>query len=303
MTLNEKIELAVWMCQHNNFLALTGSLMIYMKYGNILGREPHDIDFIVDVEEYLEDYSLILPPFITKTEDDYSNSTGYDVLKRFWIGDTKIEFIEANHFRYHEDYVGRDKYGKSNGIHKDFLEEFNASRSHNYNIKYALLSDLIDAKKQYFEEDENKEYLDKTYKDLQILEPILDLKDNYTREYRGLGKYQDKLGITNLETDYYQIIKGYITECWYSKTFEEDKSRKYIENKINDKFVKNNPENKEWFNFIQTINHYTKNNIFDKITNNDTCYNNYLSYKMKNILETLIYEHKIPEEIKSYISV
>ena len=303
MTLNEKIELAVWMCRHNNFLALTGSLMVYMKYGNILGREPHDIDFIVNMEEYEEEFNMILPPFIDKTEDSYSNFSGYDVLKRFWIGDTKIEFIESNHFRYTEDYIGSDKFGKSKGLHKDLVEAFNASRSHNYNIKYALLSDLIDAKKQYFEVDENKEYLDKTYKDLQILEPILDQKDIYSKEYKGLGRYQDKLQITNLETDYYQIIKGYITECWYGKTFEEDKARKYLENKIYEKFVKDNPENKEWFNFIQTISHQTKENIFDKITQRDTCYGGYLSYKMINILEELLYEHKIPEAIYKQIKV
>ena len=246
------------MCQHNDFLALTGSLMVYLKYGNILGREPHDIDFIVDMQEYEEDYSLILPPFIDKTEDGYSEYSGYDVLKRFWIGDTKIEFIESHDFRYTEDYINRDRYGKSVGIHKDFLEEFNACKSGQYNMKYALLSDLIDAKKHYFEDDTNTEYLDKTYNDLQILEPLLDNIDQYTRSYRGLRKYTEDYKVTVFESDYYQMIKRYIIH-WTDKDIKNDTARKYIENKIYETYVKDNPENKEWFNFIQTINHDTRN--------------------------------------------
>lgn len=301
MTINEKIELAVWMCTHNSFLALTGSMMVYLKYGNILGREPNDIDFIVNMEEYEEEYELILPPFIDKSEEDYSQFSGYSVLKRFWIKGTKIEFIESDHFRYAEDYISPSRFGKSVDKKKEFEIEYNSVRNHNFNIKYALLSDLIDAKKLYFEKDDNKEYLDKTYKDLQILEPLLDEIDQYTREYRGLRKYTEDYKVTNLYSDYYQIIKGYITEFWYGKT--DDRTRKYLENKIYNTLVKDNPDKQEWFDFMQKIDHHTKSNVFDKITNDNTYYGNYLSYKMIKLLESLIYGHTIPEEIKKQITI
>ena len=65
------------------------------------------------MSEYEEDNTLILPPFIDKSEETYSEFSGYEVLKRFWIKDTKIEFIQTDHFRYTEDYINSKRFGKS----------------------------------------------------------------------------------------------------------------------------------------------------------------------------------------------
>ena len=64
MTLERKLELAMWLCEHNYNISLTGSMMLYIRWiqqnGNTLdnfylGREPQDLDFIVNVEEEYED--------------------------------------------------------------------------------------------------------------------------------------------------------------------------------------------------------------------------------------------------------
>ena len=148
LTLEEKIELALWLSSHNSNIALTGSLMLYLRQQPrkiedfVLKREPQDIDFIVNASDDEDKYNLVLPPFIDKIETQFSDYDGYEVLARFWYRGTKVEFIESPHFRYDEDFVDGSWYGRKN----TFVQDFAFFHNHHYNIRLSLICDLIVAK-------------------------------------------------------------------------------------------------------------------------------------------------------------
>ena len=93
MNLEKKIELAIWLCEYNPNIAITGSMMLYLiwiqkKDHNLenfyLGREPQDLDFIVNVEDDFDYDSILTQPFIKDEERVESEITGYPILKRFY---------------------------------------------------------------------------------------------------------------------------------------------------------------------------------------------------------------------------
>lgn len=286
MNLKEKIEFAIWMCQHNHNIALTGSLMLYLRYFDkdkdfFLGREPEDIDFIVDTNDE-DEYDFILPPFIEKVETKMSDYDGYEVLARFWYKGTKIEFIETPRFRYDEEYFSSNwyrEYKDNTERIKDFCNDFYVFHTCHKNIRLALVSDLVEAKEKYIQEDKNEEYIEKTKEDLNKIYPLL--KENYKDEY-----------IT--------ILKFYLKKGWYYKKLTEDDARKLLEKIIWDKEVANCKEHEKWYDYIKKITHDWQDKYIEFEKLKDKWYNGerfHVDYKEEKILNKLIYGYEIPFEI------
>ena len=143
MTYEQKKELAEWMVRANDeHMLITGSVML-KEAGIDLGREPQDIDLITDIEEV---DGMIFPPFF-EVEEVEKNDDGYVVLARgYWQG-VKIEVIyEPNFDEIMESGDCVDGYG------------------------YATVKSALDAKKLYVEEDKNTDYIEKTKRDIEIIE-------------------------------------------------------------------------------------------------------------------------------------
>lgn len=285
MTLEKKIELAIWLCEHNPNVALTGSLMLYLRWkldpnnkgkDFYLDREPQDLDFIVYIDEDdYDEYGFCLPPFIEKVEEKYSTLTGYDVLARFWIDGVKVEFIETPYFRYDEEFIGTSWFRPGEGS-KGFMNDFRLFHAHHKNIRLAFISDLINAKETYVKEDKNLDYISKTKKDLIILKDYLN------------GIYKD---------DYFKILKTYINKSLYLKHNYEDKSRKMLEKIIYDYEVNNDTSKENWYKYISNLDHNWHNqyNHLESLKGNITCYST--TRNEEKLLEEIVYEYKIPFEV------
>lgn len=140
----QKLELAEWIAYENSG-AVTGSIMLRER-GIELGREPNDIDIIVDD---MSPDDIVLPPLCTKKEIE-QNDDGYDVLARCYFLGLKIEFItDAEELR------------KSSNI------------GFKLNCKFASIDGLLKAKKMYIENDIEKLYIEKTKRDIEIIESHL----------------------------------------------------------------------------------------------------------------------------------
>ena len=298
MTLERKLELAMWLCEHNYNISLTGSMMLYLRWiqekdHNIenfyLGREPQDLDFIVNVEEEYEDGDFVLPPFITNEEMVDSNFTGYPVLKRFYCEDVKVEFIEAPHYRFTEERIPH-KFDESKFSVKSFLRDFQMHRSGQKDIRLALITDLVAAKKQYVEDDDNASYIDKTVKDLESLNPIIE------------ECYLD---------DYKVILESYLKHNWYYAKRENDAGRDLSEKLIETNLTNNsNPKWMEylknsstdylhWLEYIKKIDHnyvYYFRTWYRK--EKDSFYDSRgYTYELRKVIEKLLYEFEIPFEL------
>lgn len=157
LTYEQKKELAEWIANSNKG-AVTGSIMLRER-GCELGREPNDIDIIVSESLGVDDIEL--PPLVYDKEEK-QNEDGYTVLARCYYFGTKIEFIA-------DDYS---------------LERASKISS---NAMYCTIEDLLDAKKEFIEKDENAEYIEKSKRDIKIIEeyqkqfPIV----RYRVEYNG----------------------------------------------------------------------------------------------------------------------
>lgn len=140
LTYEQKKELAEWIADRN-FGAVTGSIMLRER-GVELGREPNDIDIVV--EECIDPDDIDLPPLVydkqTKVGED-----GYTVLARCWFFGTKIEFISDDIALKH-------------------------STSEGLKTKYCAVEDLLKAKKNYIELDDHAEYVEKSKQDIRIIE-------------------------------------------------------------------------------------------------------------------------------------
>lgn len=278
LTLEEKIELAIWLCEHNSNLALTGSLMLYLRQRPkkiedfILKREPQDIDFIINASDEDAKNELILPPFIEKYETQFSDYDGYEVLARFWYRGTKVEFIESPHFRYDKDFVGSSWYGNK----KSLAQDFSSFHNHHYNIRLALISDLIVAKKSYIEVDKNEDYLNKTKKDLELLNNF------YQKSYKD---------------EYVTIIKSYLDHSWYYSKKTTDLGRKFIEQLIWKYEVSNYESREEWYKYIINIDHNWHEAYIEYRRKRDPYYSKYgygIDYEEQKMIDKMIYSYNIP---------
>lgn len=139
LTYEQKKELAEWIAEKNDG-AVTGSIMLRER-GCELGREPKDIDIVVS-ESLLSD-DIELPPFICNKEEE--NKEGYSVLARCWLFDTKIEFIADDYALKRASKVG-------------------------FSVKYCMVDDLLEAKKEYVRQDSNADYIEKSKHDIEIIE-------------------------------------------------------------------------------------------------------------------------------------
>lgn len=285
LSLEKKIELATWLCENNHSIALTGSMMLYLRWikkpGNslenfYLGREPQDLDFIVNTQEFFEDeINLTLPPFIEGLEEQDSEFDCYPILKRFYIDGTKVEFIEMPHFRYTWETI--PKYGDKGFKFEDIRQSIERLRHGEGDIRLALITDLYAAKAKYIEEDENKEYIEKTKKDLLVLTPIL--HEVYFDEYK-------------------KIIESYLENSWYDYKKYEDIGRKLSESLIKKFIVDGNPDKEKWFEYIRKINHDYLNQYRTWYRNTkDRFYDSYgYTYQMKKTIDKLLYAFEIPFE-------
>lgn len=285
MTLEKKIELATWLCENNHSIALTGSMMLYLRWikkpGNILenfylGREPQDLDFIVNTQEYFEDeINLTLPPFIEGLEEKDSDYDAYPILKRFYLDGTKVEFIEMPHFRYTWENIPR--FGDKGFKFEDIRQSIERLRRGEGDIRLALITDLYAAKAKYIEEDENEKYIEKTKNDLFVLNPIL--KEIYFDEYLT-------------------IIESYLDNSWYDYKKYEDIGRKLSESMIKELIVGDDPIKQKWFDYITKIDHdyiYKFKSWYQNTK--DRFYDSYgYSYQMKKTIEKLLYAFEIPFE-------
>ena len=285
LSLEKKIELATWLCENNYSIALTGSMMLYLRWikkpGNslenfYLGREPQDLDFIVNTQEFFEDeMNLVLPPFIEGLEEQDSKFDCYPILKRFYLDGTKVEFIEMPHFRYTWETI--PKYGDKGFKFEDIRQSIERLKRGEGDIRLALITDLYAAKARYIEEDENKEYIEKTKNDLFLLNPIL--KEVYFDEYLT-------------------IIESYLNNSWYDSHKYKDDGRKLSESMIKKLIVDNDPHKEKWFEYITKINHdYIQQfkNWYRKTK--DIYYDSYgYSYQMKQTINKLLYAFEIPFE-------
>lgn len=149
MTYEQKRELAEWMVRENGeCMLITGSIML-KEAGIDLGREPQDIDLITDIEDVDE---MTFPPFIEMEKVEIGND-GYPVLARgHWQG-VKIEVIYDPHF--HE-----------------------MMSSGNCVDGYATVKSALDAKIRYLGEDENADYIEKTKRDIEIIEEWINNNKN-----------------------------------------------------------------------------------------------------------------------------
>lgn len=142
LTYKQKLEVAKWIARYNNGL-ITGSIMLRER-GIELGREPQDIDILIE-DTLPED--IILPP-LCEDVDIVIGEEDYPVLKRAYFFGTKIEFIQV-------PYTPR-LYAKE---------------------KLADIEDLLQAKRKYLETDTNEAYLEKTKRDIEIIEEYLKNKE------------------------------------------------------------------------------------------------------------------------------
>lgn len=140
LTYQQKKELAEWIANSNKG-AVTGSIMLRER-GCELGREPNDIDIVVSESLGVDDIEL--PPLVYNKKEE-KNEDGYTVLARCWYFDTKIEFIADDYSLERASKVG-------------------------FNARYCMVADLLDAKKEYVEKDENTQYVEKTKRDIEIIE-------------------------------------------------------------------------------------------------------------------------------------
>lgn len=139
LTYKQKKELAEWLALKNNG-AITGSIMLRER-GIDLGREPDDIDIVIS--ESLEEKDILLPPLVYDKQNDERD--GYSVFVRCWFLGTKIEFIQDD-----------------NSLERAYENIGSAP--------YCLVEDLVNAKKEYIEQDSNLEYIDKCKRDINIIE-------------------------------------------------------------------------------------------------------------------------------------
>lgn len=142
LTYKQKKELAEWIAI-KNYGAVTGSIMLRER-GIELGREPKDIDIVIS-DTNPDD--LVLPPLV-EGEEYNENEDGYKVLARCYFFGTKIEFLtdEGN------------------------VVENSRPISGLFGANYASIQDLLEAKKRYVEEDTNAEYVEKSKRDIEIIE-------------------------------------------------------------------------------------------------------------------------------------
>ena len=143
LSYKEKIDLAEWLAVMNNG-AISGSLMLKRR-GIDLDREIGDIDIIVS--EDMEQDDIILPPF-TKDKEFDNGDDGYTLLSRCYCLGTKIEFIQDNNSLQNAK--------KGIGLI-------------NHEAKYCIINDLVKAKKEYISIDSNADYIEKSKKDLIII--------------------------------------------------------------------------------------------------------------------------------------
>lgn len=243
LTLNEKIELAYWIIEHNNNVALTGSLSIYLRCKELnipypLDREPQDIDILVDYDKVKEDEEFpvcfCLPPFMEEIEMN-KQDFDYPIIGRFMYKGTKVEFLYSDNFR------------------SQFLEtrEFVLNRNRGYSdIKYwefGLMFDLIGAKQYFMKVDSNTEYLNKTHNDIEKLFNMIN-ESNY-----------------DWESEYIAILKYYIINKKSLKKYK-DYGRITIEGWIWDNIVKGDSELVKWFALVSSIDYDFVKNRKDKFT-------------------------------------
>lgn len=252
MNLEKKIELAIWLCEYNPNIAITGSMMLYLRWiqkkdhnleNFYLDCEPQDLDFIVNVDDDFDYDSILTPPFIKDEERVESEITGYPILKRFYYEDVKVEFIEATHYRYTDEYMPY-KFDNSKFSTYSFLRDFYSTR----NIRLALVTDLYAAKLQYIKDDDNADYIEKSKQDVNKLDVIM--KERYLDEY-------------------FVIINSYLKNDWCHDKRVNDYGRDVAENLI-EKYIVTDSTKTEWLNYLKA---------------NDY---NYLSYFLRGIEEKKI---------------
>lgn len=144
LTYSQKLELAEFICLGNNGV-LTGSLMLRMR-GIDLGHIG-DIDILV---ETTDPNDITLPPLCVGKE--IVKDEGYSVLKRCFFLGNKIEFITVDTI---------------------FQNMYDSSYDFGYDMNIAKVSDLLEAKKFYLRHNSNPEYLEKTKRDIEVIEKWL----------------------------------------------------------------------------------------------------------------------------------
>lgn len=187
LTYDQKLELAKWIAEKNDG-AITGSIMLRER-GIELGREPNDIDIVVS--ESLGADDIELPPLVYNKEEK-QNEDGYTVLARCWYFGTKIEFMADDYALERASKVGFD-------------------------AKFCMVDDLLEAKKEYVQKDENADYIEKSKRDIEIIEayqkqfPIV----RYRVRYNG---YLEKLVSESKAGKYFVFSVGSPMDC---NIFEE----------------------------------------------------------------------------------
>ena len=286
MTLEKKLELAIWLCDHNYNIALTGSMMLYLRWiqekdHNIenfyLGREPQDLDFIVNVDDDWDDDSILTPPFIKDEEKVDSKITGYPILKRFYYEDVKVEFIESTHYRYTDEYIPL-KFDNSKFTTSSFLRDIYSHRSGKGDIRLALVTDLYAAKLQYIKDDDNADYIEKSKQDLNKLDMII--KDHY------------------LLDEYFVIIESYLKNSWYHDKRINDHGRDVAENLI-EKYIVTDSAKAEWINYIKAIDHNYLSYFAEwyRREKNKFYFSMWYTDEVETYIDDLIYKFKIPFKI------
>ena len=285
MTLEKKLELAIWLCNNNPNIALTGSMMLYLRWiqkkdhnleNFYLGREPQDLDFIVKVDDDFDDDSILTPPFIKDDEIVDSEITGYPILKRFYYEDVKVEFIEATHYRYTDEYIPL-KFDNSKFTTSSFLRGFYSNRSGKGDIRLALVTDLYAAKLQYIKDDDNADYIEKSKQDVNKLDMIM--KERYLDEY-------------------FVIIKSYLKNSWYHDKRVNDYGRDVAENLI-EKYIVIDNTKKEWINYLKAIDHNYLSYFSEWYRREKDGFHSstLYTYEVEKYIDDLIYEFKIPFKI------
>lgn len=196
LTYEQKRELAEWIAESNKG-AVTGSIMLRER-GCELGREPKDIDIVVSESLGVDD--IVLPPLVYNKEET-QNEDGYTVLARCWYYDTKIEFIA-------DDY----SLGRSSKV--------------GFNAKYCMVNDLLEAKKEYVQQDSNAEYIEKSKRDIEIIEEYQ--KQFPIVRYRvGNNGWLERLVSTSKAGKYYVFSLINLMDCngfedWKIKESDND---------------------------------------------------------------------------------
>lgn len=281
MNLEKKIELAIWLCEYNPNIAITGSMMLYLRWiqkkdhnleNFYLGREPQDLDFIVNVDDDFYFDSILTPPFIKDEERVKSEITGYPILKRFYYEDVKVEFIEATHYRYTDEYMPY-KFDNSKFSTYSFLRDFYSTR----NIRLALVTDLYAAKLQYIKDDDNADYIEKSKQDVNKLDMIM--KERYLDEY-------------------FVIINSYLKNDWCHDKRVNDYGRDVAENLI-EKYIVTDSTKTEWLNYLKAIDYNYLSYFSEWYRREKNIYYSSLwnPNEVEKYIEDLIYEFKIPFKI------